>query len=166
MGILDPVKQQARVTSTLYHVGNPLVAGTESSYDIRTTTRQTFILPLASAGVVDMGIAIGHDLTAAGVGVSLLIELFYGWDESEAGGSDSGNSANLFGSVPDSTDMESGARYHFLPEVAASASTANPRYQQFEIPELRGPVQSIKMNVTARSVPDAGTLLFRLVRRY
>lgn len=162
MGIFDPAKQSARVTSTLYYSGNATLPGALSSgyWQIRATTMRTYFLSLAADGVIDMGIFLHHTLKTATVGVQLTAKLIAAVDLTEAGIPTIKNGQTLWADT-----LPADARFIFLSERGTSQPGTTTQ-KIVEVPELRQPLHKFILELTPLTVPDEGDLYMRLVRRY
>lgn len=180
MGVLDPTKLQAKVTTSHYHAGNMLAGSATTDYEIRDTSAHDFVLPIARATVagngatptvdapgrvIDMGIAISSTLTAGGSSVDAYVLLTALMDLSAIGGSADSASGNLFATEVGVNDLPNGGRFWFLPEISPSL-TQTSTYRSFAVPELRAPIDAIRVRLQARSAPDAGAVSLRAIRRY
>lgn len=167
MSILAPAKTSAKVTRATYTTTNLFPTGmVTADLDVRDTVTHSINVPLARDGVVDLGIVITHTLKSGGVDCDLYVGLDVVHNIG-AGGLANAVGGALFRTVPGETDAPYSARYCFLPE--ASPGMQGQLNKIIAIPELRGPVEAIKLGWAARAttgVPDEGTVTIQIVRRY
>ena len=158
MSILAPNALAARVTSTPYHSGNRLPGQTTADYDIRDTANHYFNIGMASDGVVDMGISLDNTL-----GVNVGVSLYALHDRTGVGGAANSPGGVVFYTTAGSDDMPQGGRWWMLPEASTSVAGTS---RHIEVPELRAPISGLRLVVTARTAPTAGTFSIVVVRRY
>lgn len=166
MSILSPTKTSAKVTRVTYTATNLFPATSAADFTVRDTSTHSINIPLARDGVVDMGITITHTLRSGGVDC----EMYVGLDLVHNLGSGSLSNAVgavLFRTVPGETDMPLNGRYTFLPETSPGMS--GQLRKAFAVPELRAPLDAIKLGWAARAgtgVPDEGDVVIQVIRRY
>lgn len=168
MGILDD-KTRTLVTATHYHIGNKFTpSNPDSYYDIRDsgpTNQKNFSIPMASAGVIDMGLMLNHTLTAGGASVDMWVQLFAMVDMSAVGGSATTSGVLLYSSTAGNDDLPTNGKFSYLPETGP-LTVPGAAAKSFGIPELRQPIAGVRLYVSARTTPDAGSFNFRVTRRF
>lgn len=140
--------------------GGGVAAGT---YVVVNPTTNTFQLSTAVGAAVTNITADGTADVAVGVDVGLqLVQLM---DLTAMGGSVNSSAGTLISTGPGVDDLPYGGRYWLQSEASASAfQTATFRW--WGVPELRMPLDAMRVQLTARETPDAGMVLLRCNRRY